>query len=187
MRISVADSEVREKKKRAGSIFLPPIEVKSLPEHEAVSEAAALLLRCRLAERREASMALREIKDRIEREREPESESPSRLASHKRRKKPTQQLFCERCRSRRASLLPPRGLVSNLPLPHQRKTRPEDTSCRGELATQATARQVTEEEGEEAEARSLRWCLAAKALPFHLRLSLRPARYLRLLRPRKSG
>lgn len=40
-------------------------------------------------------MALREIKDRIEREREPESESPSRLASHKRRKKPTQQLFCE--------------------------------------------------------------------------------------------
>ena len=43
---------------RSHRISLPPIEGRSLPEQEAVSEAAALLLqRCRLAERTEASMA----------------------------------------------------------------------------------------------------------------------------------
>ena len=58
----VVEEEKREESQR---FLLPPIELRSLPEHEAMSKAAALLLlllRCRPAERREASMALREGK-----------------------------------------------------------------------------------------------------------------------------
>lgn len=58
----VVEEEKREESQR---FLLPPIELRSLPEHEAMSKAAALLLlllRCRPAERREASMASREGK-----------------------------------------------------------------------------------------------------------------------------
>lgn len=53
-----SESLMKKERREATAEFLPPIDARSLPEHEAVSEAAALLLlRCRLAERREASMA----------------------------------------------------------------------------------------------------------------------------------
>ena len=63
-RSSLKKKKRKKGKKPAVSSSLPPIEFRSL---EAVSETAALLLlllllmqRCRLAERREASMTLRE-------------------------------------------------------------------------------------------------------------------------------
>lgn len=97
----VVEEEKREERQR---FLLPPIELRSLPEHEAMSKAAALLLllllRCRPAERREASMASREGKfEKIVRELKEEvcHSFSTRLAlgerntkpKKKKRKKPT--------------------------------------------------------------------------------------------------
>jgi hypothetical protein len=131
----VVEEEKREESQR---FLLPPIELRSLPEHEAMSKAAALLLlllRCRPAERREASMALREGKfEKIVRELKEEvchsfstrfalGERNTKPKKKKEKNRPRRSSFA-RCHSRRARLL--RGLVSSLFLSHQRyrKTRP---------------------------------------------------------------